>query len=178
MATETTEPVVDSVPKVNDELAVGEDLEFQRKWWRFENAVWIFFALLILLDLLGVFGRGPLANARAETSDGSMQIQYERVERFSTPSLLTIRFGASAIRDQKVQLWASDSLLKPLANQRVIPAPASSQIGGSGILYTFDASNTPAVVAFALEPSKAGIHDLTFRIPGFQQITLKIVVMT
>ncbi len=101
MATETTEPVVDSVPKVNDELAVGEDLEFQRKWWRFENAVWIFFALLILLDLLGVFGRGPLANARAETSDGSMQIQYERVERFSTPSLLTIRFGASAIRDQK-----------------------------------------------------------------------------
>ena len=60
MATKTlTKPVQDSVAKVNDEVAVGEDLEFQRKWWRFENAAWVFFTLIIILDLCGLFGRGP-----------------------------------------------------------------------------------------------------------------------
>ena len=56
-APDSTQPVTDSVPKINDELAVGEDLAFQRRWWRFENAVWIFFALLVILDLIGAFGR-------------------------------------------------------------------------------------------------------------------------
>jgi hypothetical protein len=93
-----TEPVTDSVPKINDEVAVGEDLEFQRSWWRFERCVWILFAVLVFLDVLGVFGRGPLAKAHAEAADGSMKIDYERVERFSTPSIMTVfsvsrRFG-------------------------------------------------------------------------------------
>jgi hypothetical protein len=56
MATKTfTKPVQDSVAKVNDEVAVGEDLDFQRKWWRFENAAWVFFTLIIILDLGGLF---------------------------------------------------------------------------------------------------------------------------
>ncbi len=55
-----TRPVEDTVPKVDNEVAVGEDLPFQRKWWKFENAVWIVFSIVILLDLLGVFGRGYL----------------------------------------------------------------------------------------------------------------------
>jgi len=54
-ASAPTEPVQDSVSKVNDELAVGSDLEFQRRWWKFERGVWIFFILLIVLDVLGVF---------------------------------------------------------------------------------------------------------------------------
>ena len=176
MATKT-KPVFDSVPKINDELAVGEDLQFQQKWWRFENAVWVLFAVIILLDLLGVFGRGPLANAKAATSDGSLDVQYERVERFGTPSYLTIHFGSNAIRAGKVQLWASDSLLKPLGNQRVIPQPSASEVGNGGVLYTFDASKPPALAGFALEPSKPGIEELTFRVPGFQPLTLRILVM-
>ena len=59
-----TKPVEDSVAKVNDEIAVGEDLEFQRKWWRFENIAWIFFALIIVLDVAGLFGRGRLCQGR------------------------------------------------------------------------------------------------------------------
>jgi hypothetical protein len=38
-----SQPVEQSVSKVNDEVEVGEDLDFQRKWWRFENSVWIIF---------------------------------------------------------------------------------------------------------------------------------------
>ena len=40
---EFSKPIADSVAKVDGEVAVGEDLEFQRKWWKFERATWIFF---------------------------------------------------------------------------------------------------------------------------------------
>jgi hypothetical protein len=64
MATnQISRPVEDSIAKVNDEVAVGEDLDFQRKWWRFENAAWVVFTLIIILDLSGLFGRGPIASA-------------------------------------------------------------------------------------------------------------------
>jgi hypothetical protein len=71
-----TEPVQDSVARVNDELAVGSDLEFQRRWWKFERAVWIFFTLLLVIDVLGVFGRGTLSKARLRARDGSAEVTY------------------------------------------------------------------------------------------------------
>jgi hypothetical protein len=177
MLSTQTKPVEDTVPKVNNEIAVGSDLDFQRKWWRFEFGLWIFFTVLIIMDLLGCFGRGYLAKARVQTDDGSMNVRYERVERFGTPSLLTINFGQSAIHDGKLQLWVSESLVKELGAQRVVPQPAASVIGEGGILYTFPATTYPASAEFALQPTKAGIADLTLRIPDQQQVKMKIVVM-
>ncbi len=106
-----------------------------------------------------------------------MRVEYERVERFSTPSILTVHFGPSAIHDQKAQLWVSESLLKGLGNQRVIPEPAASTLDWGGVLYQFGASDTPASAEFALEPSKPGLYDLTLRVPGAQSLRLKILVM-
>ena len=86
-------PVEDSVPKVDDEIAVGEDLEFQRRWWRFEKLVWTVFLIVIVCDLAGLFGRGWLAKAEASTPDRALTVSYERIERANTPSTMTLRFG-------------------------------------------------------------------------------------
>ena len=53
MAAPATSPVEDSVPKINEEVAVGEDLAFQRKWWIFERSLWVFFALLLVATAEG-----------------------------------------------------------------------------------------------------------------------------
>ena len=108
MATKAfTKPVENSVAKVNDEVAVGEDLEFQRKWWRFENAAWIVFTLIIVLDLSGLFGRGPLAKTQLQAVDGTIDVKYERIERTASPSIMTIQFGPSAIKDGKIRLYVA-----------------------------------------------------------------------
>ena len=99
-----SKPVKDSVAKVNNEIEVGENLDFQRKWWRFENVVWVFFTLIILLDLAGLFGRGPIAKAERRSADGTIDVKYERIERTDSPSILTIDFGPSAIQDGKITL--------------------------------------------------------------------------
>ena len=89
----------------------------------------VVFTCIIIADVLGVFGRGYFSSAQARSEDGLMDVKYERVERFSSPSILRIQFGANAIQDGKIELWVSDSLLKPLGNQRVIPQPESSVVG-------------------------------------------------
>ncbi len=163
METATAE-VKDTVAKVSNEVAVGEDLEFQRRWWKFENAIWIFFGVIVLLDLAGAFGRGPLANATKVTPDGAMNIRYERVERFSTPSILTIHFRPDAVRDGQIKLWVSDTVVKTLGNQRIIPEPANSTTTDGGILYSFPSGANPNSVEFALQPAKPGPSHFTIRL--------------
>ncbi len=172
-----TELVTDSITKVNDEVAVGSDLDFQRRWWRFERTIWIVFICLVILDVLGVFGRGWFAHAERKASDGSIDVKYERIERFHTPSILTVHFGPAAIHDDKIQLWASESLVKPLGAQRVIPQPSSSAIGNGGILYTFPATSNSASIDFAMEPASAGVFHLALRAPGSETLNLTIGVM-
>jgi len=172
-----TKPLEDSVAKVNDEVAVGEDLEFQRKWWKFEKAVWIVFALVLILDLAGVFGRGWLAKEERKAQDGSLDVKYERIERTSTPSIMTINFDKSAIRNGQVMLYVSESLVKELAAQRVIPAPSTTIVGDDGLTYVFPASEAPASVEFALEPTGPGLRHFLIQVPGSQPVQGAVVVM-
>jgi hypothetical protein len=159
-------PVEDSVPKVGDEVAVGENLEFQRKWWKFERVVWSFFALLLLCDVLGLFGRGWLAKARAATPDGALTLDYEHIERASTPSIMTLHFAPSAIHDGHIQVYISESLIKPLGAQRISPQPALSTLSDGGITYTFAASGGSTTAEIALEPSFPGYHKFNIALLG------------
>lgn len=173
-----TKPVEDSVPKIANDLAIGEDLDFQHRWWRFEHVVWILFTIILVLDLIGVFGRGPLARKQLKTSDGALTLEYESIERFKTPSILTVRFGPSAVHDGKIQLWVSQTVVTDLGNQRIIPQPSSSTISQNGILYTWLASEHPDSIEFALEPSKAGMEHFQIQLPALgEEIGGRVFVM-
>ncbi len=175
--TPETKPIEDSISKVNDEFAVGSDLDFQVRWERFERIVWIVLVIFIVLSLAGVFGRGPAAKAHLRASDGSMEIKYERVQRFGTPSVMEISFPPSSIRDGTVQLWAADTLVKPLGAQRVVPQPLRSEIGGGGILYTFPVTTTPASIEFQTQPTAMGSSELNLQVPGKAAVKAKVFVM-
>lgn len=172
-----TSPVKDTIPKIGNELAIGEDLEFQRRWWRFEHIVWAIFGIILALDLAGVMGRGPAAKAHAHTGDGAMNLTYERFERFQTPSILAIHFGSNAVHDGKIQLWVSQSLIKGLGSQRIIPQPVSSVLFDQGVLYTWDANQNPDSAEFALQPSEPGIGQFTLRLPALgDEITRRVYI--
>ena len=172
-----SDPVTDSVAKVDNEVAVGEDLQFQEKWWRFERAAWIFFVLVILLDLAGLFGRGPLSKATKASADGTIDVHYERIARSGTPNIMWIAFGPQAIADGKVRLFVSNSIVEGLGNQRVVPSPESTVIGQGGLTYTFPASIQPATIEFALQPSGPGIYPFKIQVVGAAPVQEKIVVV-
>jgi len=149
-------PVGDSVARVNEEVAVGEDLEFQRSWWRFERIVWSCFMIIIALDLAGAFGRGPLAHARITSADHSLSVRYERIQRTGTPSVMTIRIDAEAVRGGEATLFVSDKLVSALGAQRIIPQPATTRVGNGGLTYTFPVTSPPSIVQIELEPPGPG----------------------
>lgn len=172
-----TRPVESSISKVNDEIAVGADLEFQKRWWRFERIVWIVFTVIIALDLAGAFGRGPLAKAHLSSANRSVDVEYERIARYQTPSNLIIRLRRQTVPDRKVQLWVSDSLVRELGNQRVVPQPQTSALDRNGILYTFPAGPVPDSVEFSMQLTKPGLHQFALRVSGSELLTGTILVM-
>ncbi len=172
-----THPVEDSVSKVNDELAVGSDLKFQQRWWKFERIIWTIFTIFIALNIAGLFGRGPLAKARMRAADGSIDVHYERIERHQSPSVLSVQFGPNAIHDGKVQLWVSESLIRTLGNQRIAPQPETSALDRGGILYTFPATTPPVSVEFALQPASSGTANIALGVPGMRRVSAKVFVM-
>jgi hypothetical protein len=176
-ATPLTKPVEDSVPKVDKAIAVGENLEFQRKWWRFERVVWSFFLVVLICDVCGLFGRGWLAKASRVTKDRALALKYERIERASTPSIMTLEFANNAIENGQIRLFVSDSIVKPLGAQRISPQPEQSSIGENGITYTFPATKAPASVQIALEPSFPGLHSFKMQLPGRDAIEAEILVV-
>lgn len=170
-------PVEDSVPKVDDEIAVGEDLDFQRRWWRFEKIVWAVFLIVIACDLAGLFGRGWLAKAQASTPDKALTVEYDRIERANTPSTMTLRFGAAAIRGGHVQLYLSDSVVHDLGAQRIAPQPATSTPGQGGISYVIPVTTAPAAVQVQLQPSAPGRYTFKVQLADTAPITRRVLVL-
>ena len=167
----------DEVPKVDNAVAIGEDLAFQERWWTFEKVIWSIFALILLADVLGLFGRGWLAKAKTGGPGTGMLVDYERVERASTPSIMDIHLQPEAIENGSIKLFVSDTIVKQLGNMRVAPQPQSSVIGNKGITYTFPVSGMPAEVQFALEPSFPGVHEFTLQVQGKPSVNGRVVVL-
>lgn len=167
----------DLIPKIDNAVAVGEDLHFQEHWWKFERLVWIFFFLVIVADAIGLFGQGWFAHARLHQPGSALDIKYDRVERETTPSQVTVRFGPDAAIGDTVKLFISDSVVDDLGNQRIAPQPASSAIGNGGVTFTFPYTGQPASVLLSLEPSKPGIFHFTMNVPGHPAVTARVVVV-
>ncbi len=171
------ERVLDHIPRVENAVSVGEDLDFQRRWWRLEKAAWLVLVLVLIADALGAFGRGWIARGERHTTDGTLRLQYERIERAGTPSNMLITFSPSAVHDQKVRLFSSNTIVNELGAQRIIPQPTLSEIGPGGITYTFPTSGSPAAVSIALQPSYPGIHRFEIEVPGGEPVRATIVVL-
>src|SRR3954470_1769918 len=168
---------VDDVDQEHDKLDVGSDLAFQQKWWRFERIVWVVFTAIVLLDLAGVFGRGPLARATATAADGTMSVEYERVARFSAPSLVTVHFNPPAEKDGAIHVWASDSLLQAFGVQKLNPEPERVTLDGAGFTYTYRSSPQANSIQFAMEPRRVGLQKLTLRVADAAPVTMRVLVL-
>ncbi len=169
-------PVADSVPRVDGKIAVGDNLAFQRKWWRFERGIWVFFGLLLVADVAGAFGRGYLAYAQARADDNSLEVKYERIERASTPSAMTITVSPAEIHDGSVRLFVSESVIKQLGASRIAPQPGVSELTEGGVNYTFPASGA-AVIELALQPTVPGRYKFDMHVLGGQDVERDVVVV-
>lgn len=173
-----TDPIASThFPRLDNSVDVGEDLGFQERWWKFEHILWAFFGLVLVADALGVFGAGPLAKAKLKVPGSGMVVDYERVERTSTPSELRIHFQPDAVQNGKISLYANEVVVKGLGASRVIPQPEISAVQEGGIQYLFPSDANPNELDFQLKPSAPGVFWFYLQIAGHAPVKARVVVM-
>jgi hypothetical protein len=157
--TQESKPAQNSNGLINNELALGDDRDFERIWWRIEIGLWTFLVAVLVLALIGLLGHGPLAYKELSTSDKALEIRYERIAHYKSPAILQVRVHPQVFRDGKAYLHLSRVTVHGMGAQRIIPQPEKSMPDDDGISYLFppEDPSLPLIVSFALEPSRAGL---------------------
>lgn len=122
-------------PKQVGAIEIDQDLDHARTLWPVQRAGWVVMLLLAIAGLLGVFGNGPLASARAGTA--GLTLEYDRFARHGARSALYADIEPTAVRGNTVKLWISQGYLEELEVESVLPEPESVESRGDVLLYTF-----------------------------------------
>jgi hypothetical protein len=169
-----------------DGIEAGSALEFQERWWRVERVAWVLTTLVLVVAAAGVFGRGPVARRTAGARGAGAWVEYERVVRFRTPTMLVVHLPAGPPPDGRTTLALRGSVLGKLSVQRVIPEPLASAAGPDGISYTIQrvaaATAAPgiadsATVRIVLEPGAAGPVQATVAVHGAPALSFRQFVV-
>ncbi len=118
--------------QVSRQYPVEENMSMQRRVWRFERVGWYALLLIVLLALAGVFGNGPLSDATAMSSDGRLQVDYQRLSRAGTTDSLRITMRGAP--GEPVQLLLGGSLLRAASIETLQPEPQASLSHGKSLL--------------------------------------------
>ncbi|WP_136476108.1 hypothetical protein [Pseudomonas sp. DG56-2] len=117
---------------------VQEDMNMQRRVWRFERAGWYVLVIILLLGLAGLFGNGPLSDAQVMSEDGRLLVEYQRLSRSGTTDSLRITVRGRA--QEPIMLQLGGSLLREASIETIQPAPQVSRSQGKAILLQLGSS--------------------------------------
>jgi hypothetical protein len=140
------------------ELEVGQDLQFEKRWWKIERAGWAAIALVLLAALLGFLGPGPLSKKTAGDRNGPLWLEYHRFERYQAPVELRLNVGPGAAKDKQVGLWINQEYIDAIQIDHVDPEPESVELANQRFVYTFKASELSAAgkIVFHFKPTTFG----------------------
>ena len=155
-------------------IELFEDLDFQRRQWRWQRAGWLLMGLVTAAGLLGFFGSGPFSGDSARSADGVLTVDYERFLRRHAPSTLRVSLLLPATPAGRVALRVDRAYLDDALIESITPEPTHVAIGSDEITYQFDSPQTGGelVVVFDLEAKKAGAVRLRLRAAGNSEVTV------
>ena len=137
-------------------LEFDQDLGHARTLWRVQRAGWAVMALIILGALLGVFGRGPLAHASAES--GALRVEYDRIARHGSSSRLRAEVAPAVRRGDTIRVWVDRAFLEGVEIEAVTPEPVQVETRGDALWFTFLAPDSvrTALISLQLRPDDFG----------------------
>ncbi|WP_377045412.1 hypothetical protein [Roseomonas elaeocarpi] len=152
---------------------VGYDERFEDRWWWWSRVGQAAMALVLLLALSGLLGRGPLSHHSLSSADGTLTVDYEPLARYGTPTQITLHVADARLTPatgggEEVRLVLSDLMAEPLGLQRAIPQPAGWSAGDGRIELRITAAPDALEQRIRLQaqPSAAGWVSLWARVGG------------
>ena len=154
-------------------LELAEDAEFQRREWVVERVGWVLLGVVLASAVLGLFGGGPLSQARVTDQQQTFEVTYERFTRALTYTVLEITVDAGAIEDSSVTVYLSDTWIDNVTTWQITPEPDSTTRTDEGIFYEFATRpNSPLVATLLYRPNDPGISRSAVGIGDSERVEL------
>lgn len=150
---------------------VQEFLHIQQRHWRLERIGWVLFLLIVLLAVLGVFSQGVLSLTTARSADGALAVEYQRFERNSAASEITVRLQGEP--GEVIQLDITGNLLDRFAIESIQPEPLGSESLRDGLRLSFRTDGEgDAAVYLAVRAAALGSSNSRFAVTGAPSIAV------
>ncbi len=164
--------------RVNDELEVGFDERFERRFHWAEVAGRAFLILFVALALSGLLGRGPFSHQVVRAPGGGASVDYEPLARYDTPTQVTLHLRP-APGQQASTLSIGTDFVEPMGLQTVQPTPLASATDQGGITMTFATrpGHGDTLVRLQLKPSVVGPVRLRATVDDAAPLTWTQVVL-
>jgi hypothetical protein len=145
-----------SEPKHVGDLEIDQDLAFQRRSWVVQRVGWILMLLLLACAVAGLVGPGPLSSAEAGVRGSPLWIEYNRFERYESPTTLRVHIGPGVGADGRVRVGLNREFVDGVDFVRVVPEPEAVEAGPGGLVMTVRVAAGPADVVVSFEPRRYG----------------------
>lgn len=125
-------------------------------FYRIQQIGIVMIALLLLAAILGLFGSSLFGETVAENN--SLRITYHKFARSqaTTPFHIMVK-----VNEAPIKIGLSQSIFHTTSVKSITPSPASEEIIGDTIIYTFSVkpNKTPPIITMILKPESFGtIH--------------------
>lgn len=149
--------LMSEIARIGD-IEINENMPAQRRAWAIRRAGWAAMALFVLAGLAGLLGPGPLSSRIAGARGSALWAEYNRFERYQSPSEMRIHLGAGAAREGKVRLSLPRHFIEHIHITRIDPEPEAVTAGTDRFTYTFTVPDGggPTTATFHLEPNVYG----------------------
>jgi hypothetical protein len=113
---------------------------------------------VVIAALLGLLGPGPLSRARVSDAQGTIQLEYYRLQRLQAPGKLEITIFNDALRGDSVEVWLDSGYIERFEVIEVEPQPEKVSVTHGKQIYQFaiQGAKGPLKISFRTQSDKFG----------------------
>ncbi|HEX6203298.1 MAG TPA: hypothetical protein VF100_09865 [Thermoanaerobaculia bacterium] len=158
-------------------LEIEQDLEHQRRAWRWRRVGWTAIGLVLLAAVAGVFGPpGPLSRTTAGEPGSALWVEHPRFVRQSRTAEIRVHLRTA---DPAPRLWLDERLLAALDVDHVTPQPESATAASGRLVLELSvdpAAGAAAGVTLVVEAKGPGLVDGRVGLVGGPAVRLGLLV--
>ena len=165
-------------PTIDGELELEQNLKIQRRVWVSERIGWLLMAAFVAGGLSGVFGSGPVTEARAQgtVANRTLKVDFHRVVRSEAPATYEVR--VDGVSGDELRLWVDDAFLEDMRIESMQPEPERVEIAGDRKVFVFAmAAPGKARIELEVEPQRIGPHAGSMGMEGGPAVPLSQFVL-
>lgn len=141
-----------------------DEIGFQRKEWAVQRVAWAVMAVVVVSAVAGLFGAGPVSSTTAESTDGSLEVEYDRFIRYAGTSSLSMTLSPDAVEGGKATVYLSRDLVDRWKVEAVTPTPSTESSSEEWVIYEYDVlGETPPRIQVRYRGNHLGRHDGSVR---------------